>query len=318
MPRPAAVTIVTLSSRSPMRRASRRAPSCAPAVPDSHPPRWACPLPDAVALPGCAARRWPPGLGSPPTTGPGWNRPPSATARPRRPGPVPAATLAVLDTLDAAPAFVTGPTFDLPAWNRPDVLLPAGPERRPPHERNLLWPVFCCPYRDRSPGNTAADGSIGADPVASLRARHADRSRDRTCPPWSTDCPRSVPPSPLSGTTTAPPCPRPGHLHIRHPELDTPVPRRHRPLAPRGGPARLRLPRPAGQPHPPRLRGGRARLTARHAPRPPTRRASGRAGGRQAAEPYGSWTVTSGSAGEGPSNRGSGVPFRWRSKKSPR
>ncbi|MER7670742.1 helix-turn-helix domain-containing protein [Kitasatospora sp. NPDC096128] len=146
-----------------------------------------------------------------------------AAAPPAEPPAVPAATLALLETLDAAPAFVTGPTFDLLAWNRPAALLLAGPERRPAHERNLLWQVFCCPYRDRSSGNTAADRSIGADLVASLRAHHADRPRDRGllalvqqlstasadfAARW--DDHRAAPP-------------RPGRLHVRHPALDTRV-----------------------------------------------------------------------------------------------
>ncbi|MFJ8472243.1 hypothetical protein [Kitasatospora sp. NPDC094011] len=142
---------------------------------------------------------------------------------PAEPPAVPAATLALLDTLDAAPAFVTGPTFDLLAWNRPAALLLAGPEQRPPHERNLLWQVFCCPYRDRSPGNTAAERSIGADLVASLRAHHADRPRDPDLLAL------------VHGLSAASPAfatlwdhhraarPGPGRLHIRHPELDTPV-----------------------------------------------------------------------------------------------
>ncbi|MFE3499391.1 helix-turn-helix transcriptional regulator [Kitasatospora sp. NPDC059160] len=152
---------------------------------------------------------------APPATGP--------STGPSTDPAVPAATLALLETLDAAPAFVTGPTFDLLAWNRPAALLLAGPERRPPHERNLLWQVFCCPYRDRSPGNTAADRSIGADLVASLRAQHADRPRDRTLlalvgrlstasPEFAAlwDHHRAAPPGP-------------GRLHVRHPALDTAV-----------------------------------------------------------------------------------------------
>ncbi|MFD5433627.1 helix-turn-helix domain-containing protein [Kitasatospora sp. NPDC127067] len=147
-------------------------------------------------------------------------------ARPHRPAPPPAeapalppTTLALLDTLDAAPAFVTGPTFDLLAWNRPAALLLAGPERRPARERNLLWQVFCCPYRDRSQGNTAAEGSIGADLVASLRAQHADRPRDRALLALvhrlSADSPVFAE---LWDRHRAAP-PRPGRLHVRHPAL---------------------------------------------------------------------------------------------------
>ncbi|MFF2546371.1 helix-turn-helix domain-containing protein [Kitasatospora sp. NPDC058063] len=147
-------------------------------------------------------------------------------ARPHRPAPppaeapaLPATTLALLDTLDAAPAFVTGPTFDLLAWNRPAALLLAGPERRPARERNLLWQVFCCPYRDRSQGNTAAEGSIGADLVASLRAQHADRPRDRALLALvhrlSADSPVFAE---LWDRHRAAP-PRPGRLHVRHPAL---------------------------------------------------------------------------------------------------
>ncbi|MER5885884.1 helix-turn-helix transcriptional regulator [Streptomyces sp. NPDC001941] len=142
---------------------------------------------------------------------------------PDEPAGVPATTLALLDTLDAAPAFVTGPTFDLLAWNRAAALLLAGPERRPPHERNLLWQVFCCPYRDRSPGNTAADRSIGADLVASLRAHHADRPRDRALLALvhrlSGDSPAFA--ALWDHHRAAPP--RPGRLHVRHPALDATV-----------------------------------------------------------------------------------------------
>ncbi|MBV2155248.1 helix-turn-helix transcriptional regulator [Kitasatospora sp. SUK 42] len=142
---------------------------------------------------------------------------------PAEPPAVPASTLALLDTLDAAPAFVTGPTFDLLAWNRPAALLMARPERRPPHERNLLWQVFCCPHRDLSQGNVAADRSIGADLVASLRAHHADRPRDRTLLALvhrlSADSPAFA--ALWDHHRAAPP--GPGRLHVRHPELDTGV-----------------------------------------------------------------------------------------------
>ncbi|MER7757878.1 helix-turn-helix transcriptional regulator [Kitasatospora sp. NPDC097643] len=142
---------------------------------------------------------------------------------PVEPPTVPATTLALLDTLDAAPAFVTGPTFDLLAWNRPAGLLMAWPERRPPHERNLLWQVFCCPQGDRSQGNLAATGSIGADLVASLRAHHADRPGDRVL---STLVRRMSADSPAFAALwdhhRAGP-PGPGRLHIRHPALDTDV-----------------------------------------------------------------------------------------------
>ncbi|MEV8323453.1 helix-turn-helix transcriptional regulator [Kitasatospora sp. NPDC056731] len=142
---------------------------------------------------------------------------------PPEPPAVSATTLALLDTLDAAPAFVTGPTFELLAWNRPAALLMAWPERRPPHERNLLWQVFCCPYGDRSQGNLAATGSIGADLVASLRAHHADRPGDRGLTRlvrrMSSDSPAFAA---LWDRHRAGP-PGPGRLHIRHPALDTDV-----------------------------------------------------------------------------------------------
>ncbi|MCX4744251.1 helix-turn-helix transcriptional regulator [Kitasatospora sp. NBC_01287] len=138
-------------------------------------------------------------------------------------GTVSASTAALLDTLDAAPAFVTGPTFELLAWNRPAALLMASPERRPAHERNLLWQVFCCPYRVRSQGNVAADGSIGADLVASLRAQHADRPVDRELiglvRRLSAESPAFAA---LWDRHRAGP-PGPGRLYSRHPALETGV-----------------------------------------------------------------------------------------------
>ncbi|MFF2044345.1 helix-turn-helix domain-containing protein [Kitasatospora sp. NPDC058170] len=134
-----------------------------------------------------------------------------------------AATLALLETLDAAPAFVTGPSFDLLAWNRPAGLLMAWPEQRPPHERNLLWQVFCCPYGDETPANRELEGSIGADLVAGLRAHHADRPGDRALAALVRQLSAQSPAfAALWDRHRAGP-PRQGRLHVRHPELDAEV-----------------------------------------------------------------------------------------------
>ncbi|RKE23114.1 helix-turn-helix transcriptional regulator [Streptomyces sp. TLI_171] len=136
---------------------------------------------------------------------------------------VSASTLALLETLDAAPAFVTGPTFDLLAWNRPAAVLLAGPERRPAHERNLLWQVFCCPHGARSTDNHAPGRSIGADLVASLRAHHVDRPADRRLAALVDRFSAASPAfAALWAQHRAGP-PGPGRLHVRHPELDTEV-----------------------------------------------------------------------------------------------
>lgn len=136
---------------------------------------------------------------------------------------VSASTLALLDTLDAAPAFVTGPTFDLLAWNRPAALLLAGPEQRPPHERNLLWQVFCCPHGARSTDNHHPDRSIGADLVASLRAHHAERPADRRLADLVGRFSAASPAFAALWSQHRAGPPGPGRLHVRHPDLDTEV-----------------------------------------------------------------------------------------------
>ncbi|WP_051732135.1 helix-turn-helix transcriptional regulator [Kitasatospora phosalacinea] len=152
--------------------------------------------------------------------------------RTRTPGPRPgaerretvsASTLALLDTLDAAPAFVTGPTFDLLAWNRPAALLMAEPARRPPHERNLLWQVFCCPYGSRGADNHAPERSIGADLVASLRAHHVDRPADRALAELVGRFSAASPAFAALWSQHRAGPPGPGRLHVRHPALDTDV-----------------------------------------------------------------------------------------------
>jgi transcriptional regulator with XRE-family HTH domain len=105
-------------------------------------------------------------------------------AAPRRPQPsaaplpVSPAARALLDTLAGTPAFVAGPRFDLLAWNPLGSALMAGLAERPPHERNLLWQVFCCPYGAAAPANREPEDSIGAHLVAGLRTGHADRPAD--------------------------------------------------------------------------------------------------------------------------------------------
>ncbi|BAJ32895.1 MULTISPECIES: helix-turn-helix transcriptional regulator [Kitasatospora] len=136
---------------------------------------------------------------------------------------VSASTLALLDTLDAAPAFVTGPTFDLLAWNRPAALLMAEPAQRPPHERNLLWQVFCCPYGSRAADNHAPDRSIGADLVASLRAHHADRPADRALADLVGRFSAASPAFAALWSQHRAGPPGPGRLHVNHPALDTEV-----------------------------------------------------------------------------------------------
>ncbi|MFB7944724.1 helix-turn-helix transcriptional regulator [Kitasatospora phosalacinea] len=136
---------------------------------------------------------------------------------------LPASTLALLDTLDAAPAFVTGPTFDLLAWNRPAALLMAEPARRPPHERNLLWQVFCCPHGSRSADNHAPDRSIGADLVASLRAHHVDRPADRALAELVGRFSAASPAFAALWSQHRAGPPGPGRLHVRHPALDAEV-----------------------------------------------------------------------------------------------
>ncbi|GAA2091148.1 helix-turn-helix transcriptional regulator [Kitasatospora saccharophila] len=148
--------------------------------------------------------------------------PRTPAAGPRR-ETVSASTLALLDTLDAAPAFVTGPTFDLLAWNRPAALLMAEPARRPPHERNLLWQVFCCPHGSRGADNHAPDRSIGADLVASLRAHHADRPADRALADLVGRFSAASPAFAALWSQHRAGPPGPGRLHVRHPELDTEV-----------------------------------------------------------------------------------------------
>lgn len=94
------------------------------------------------------------------------------------PGPVTPASRAMLDALAGAPAFVTGPRFDLLAWNQLGGALMGGLAERPPHQRNLLWQVFCCPHGAAAPVNREPDGSIGAQLVAALRTEHAGRPAD--------------------------------------------------------------------------------------------------------------------------------------------
>ncbi|WP_159073230.1 helix-turn-helix transcriptional regulator [Kitasatospora fiedleri] len=146
-----------------------------------------------------------------------------APERPEERRGVSASTLALLDTLDAAPAFATGPTFDLLAWNRPAALLMAEPARRPPHERNLLWQVFCCPYGSRTADNHAPERSIGADLVASLRAHHADRPADRNLADLVDRFSAASPAFAALWSHHRAGPPGPGRLHVRHPALDTDV-----------------------------------------------------------------------------------------------
>ncbi|WP_306419723.1 helix-turn-helix domain-containing protein [Streptomyces capoamus] len=94
------------------------------------------------------------------------------------PEPLTPAARAMLDALTGTPAFVIGPRFDLLAWNRLGSALMAGLAERPPHQRNLLWQVFCCPHGAATPANREPDDSIGAQLVAALRAEHAGRPAD--------------------------------------------------------------------------------------------------------------------------------------------
>ncbi|MFD6420980.1 helix-turn-helix transcriptional regulator [Streptomyces sp. NPDC060198] len=97
---------------------------------------------------------------------------------PPRTAAVSESTRTLLAAFTDSPALVLGPCFDLLAWNPLGGALLNGPGNRLPHERNLLWQVFCCPYGDRLPGNRAPGISVGADLVAALRAHHADHPTD--------------------------------------------------------------------------------------------------------------------------------------------
>ncbi|MFJ9950689.1 helix-turn-helix transcriptional regulator [Kitasatospora sp. NPDC091207] len=133
------------------------------------------------------------------------------------------ATRALLATLDRTPAFVTGPRFDLLAWNPPAGALLADPASRPAFERNLLWQVFCCPYGAAERANHTPADSIGADLVAGLRAQHADRPDDReltTLVARLSAQSRAF--AALWARHRAGP-PRQGRLSLRHPDLDAEV-----------------------------------------------------------------------------------------------
>ncbi|MFC9328789.1 helix-turn-helix domain-containing protein [Kitasatospora sp. NPDC057015] len=139
------------------------------------------------------------------------------------PPTVDATATALLASLDRSPAFVTGPRFDLLAWNPYAAALMAGPASRPALERNLLWQVFCCPYGAALSANHAPTGSIGADLVAGLRAQHADRPDDRELAALvALLCARSPQFAALWARHRAAP-PRQGRLALHHPDLDTEI-----------------------------------------------------------------------------------------------
>ncbi|MEE1823398.1 helix-turn-helix transcriptional regulator [Streptomyces sp. BE20] len=146
-----------------------------------------------------------------------------STAAVNGPATVDATARSLLASLDRSPAFVTGPRFDLLAWNPCAAALMADPASRPALERNLLWQVFCCPHGAAQRANHAPTGSIGADLVAGLRAQHADRPDDRELTALVTRLSARSPQfAALWARHRAAP-PRQGRLALRHPALDTGV-----------------------------------------------------------------------------------------------
>ncbi|MFJ8045997.1 helix-turn-helix transcriptional regulator [Kitasatospora sp. NPDC096147] len=142
---------------------------------------------------------------------------------PTGPAALDARTRTLLDSLDRSPAFVTGPLFDLLAWNTQAGALMADPASRPVRERNLLWQVFCCPHGATQHANHAPTGSIGADLVAGLRVRHATRPDDDELTDLVTRLSTHSPQfAALWARHRAAP-PREGRLTLHHPALDTDV-----------------------------------------------------------------------------------------------
>ncbi|MGW4803332.1 helix-turn-helix transcriptional regulator [Kitasatospora sp. NPDC004272] len=60
-------------------------------------------------------------------------------------GPLSANYRLLLDQLDPNPAFMTGPRFDVLAWNRGQQALFDGFDRVAPADRNMLWLMFMSP-----------------------------------------------------------------------------------------------------------------------------------------------------------------------------
>lgn len=133
--------------------------------------------------------------------------------------PVTPAALALLDALADTPAFVVGPRFDLLAWNSLGGALMAGLAQRPPHERNLLWQVFCCPHGAEYPANREPGGSIGAQLVAGLRTEHADRPGDPDLARLVARLSAAAPEFAALWDMHRAGAPGEGRLRVRHPRL---------------------------------------------------------------------------------------------------
>lgn len=73
----------------------------------------------------------------------GLGHPPEA--RYRSGAPVPPRLQRLLDAMDASPAILRTPTWDVVAWNRAARAVLADYEALPPHERNVLRRMFCDP-----------------------------------------------------------------------------------------------------------------------------------------------------------------------------
>ncbi|WP_073494835.1 helix-turn-helix domain-containing protein [Actinacidiphila paucisporea] len=136
---------------------------------------------------------------------------------PAPPRPATAAARALLDALPDTPAFVLGPRFDLLAWNPLGSALMAGLAERPPHERNLLWQVFCCPYG--AAGNREPTASIGAQLVAALRTQHADRPGDPDLTGLVARLSASSPEFAAVWAMHRAGSPGEGELRVRHPQV---------------------------------------------------------------------------------------------------
>lgn len=94
-------------------------------------------------------------------------------APPSGPSPdVPPGILHLLDRLDDTPAFVIDAKYDLLAWNALAVALLGDPAVWTAADRNLVWQLFCGPYRVDSYNDAQVD-QFADECVADLRAAAA-------------------------------------------------------------------------------------------------------------------------------------------------